>query len=195
MMMRGVLIVFFLMFGALGAVAQKQAIGLRIGNPIGVTYKRYLANDRAMEFGLGTSSSGWNTNYYKNSFKDYKKYDSYEYRSHNVTGIVYLQGRYLFQYNIPIEGMVGKLDWYWGIGAMLKIATVNYTYQNEEFPYDVVNDGRTDIDFGPEGIAGMEYTFEDIPLTVFGEVSLMLEFADRPLTFRTFGAVGARFNF
>ena len=91
--------------------------------------------------------------------------------------------------------MVGKLEWYWGAGAMLKFATVTYTYQLEDSPSNVGNDRRTDIDFGPEGIAGMEYTFDDIPLTLFGDVSLMLEFADRPLTVRAFAAAGARFNF
>lgn len=193
--MKGLIIVLFLACASGSIFAQQQSIGLRIGNPIGITYKRYLPNDRAIEFGIGTSSSGWNSNYYKNSFKDYKRYDNYDYRSHSVSSPVYFQGRYLFQYNIPIEGMVGKLDWYWGIGAVLKFATVEYVYQNEAPPYDSYIDNRTDIDFGPEGIAGMEYTFEDIPLTVFGEVSLMLEFADRPLTFRSFGAAGVRFNF
>ena len=193
--MRGVFTIFFLTLGAGAVFAQEQGIGLRIGDPIGITYKRYLAKERAIEFGIGTATSGWNTNYYENSFEDYDRYNNYDYRSHEVKGTLYLQGRYEFQYNIPIEGMEGKLDWYWGIGAMLKVATVDFTYQNEVSPYDIVKDKRTDIDLGPEGIAGMEYTFQDIPLTVFGEVSLMLEFADRPLTFRTFAGVGARFNF
>jgi hypothetical protein len=193
--MRALIIMLMLAAGAVNVFAQDQGIGLRIGNPIGIVYKRYLPNDRAIEFGIGTSGAGWNSNYYEKSFKHYRRYDKYDYRSHTVSTSLYLQGRYLFQYNIPIEGMVGALDWYWGIGAVLKIAQVNFTYQNEAVPPDIISDTRADIDFGPEGIAGMEYTFEDIPLTVFGEVSLMLEFADRPLTFRTFAAVGARFNF
>ena len=193
--MKRVLVIVFLLWGTGNVIAQKQGVGLRIGNPLGITYKRYLPNDRAFEFGLGTASPGWNANYYKNSFKDYDQYENDEYRSHDVNSTVYLQGRYLFQYNIPIEGMVGKLDWYWGVGALLKFANVNFTYQNGDSPSNTVHDARTDIDFGPEGIAGMEYTFDDVPITVFGEVSLMLEFADRPLTFRSFGAAGARFNF
>lgn len=190
-----VVISFLLTFIAVSTFAQKQAIGLRIGVPIGITYKRYLPKDRAIEFGIGTASTGWNSNYYKNSFKDAGRYDNYDYRSQKIHGTVYFQGRYLFHYNIPIEGMEGKLDWYWGVGAVIKVATVDYTYQNKTSPFNVERDTRTDIDFGPEGIAGMEYTFQDIPLAVFGEISLMLEFADRPLTFRTFGAAGVRFNF
>jgi hypothetical protein len=190
--MRSVLVILFLA-AAVSAFAQKQGIGLRVGNPLGLTYKRYMSNDRALEFGIGTAAPGWNKNYYKNSFNDLDRYDDFIYRSHTVNSSVYLQGRYLFQYDIPVEGMVGKLGWYWGGGAMLKFATVTYKY---ELPNDAQeSDKRTDIDFGPEGIAGMEYTFDDIPLTVFGDVSVLLEFADRPLTFRAFAGAGARFNF
>jgi hypothetical protein len=153
-----------------------------------------LPNDRAFEFIFATAPGAWNKNYYKNSFKDFDKYETDSYRSHNVESTVYFQGRYLFDYNIPIEGMVGKLDWYWGAGAMLKFAKVNYKYQPGDATA-ILHDSRTDIDFGPEGIAGMEYTFDDIPLTLFGEVSVLLELADRPLTFRAFAAAGARFNF
>lgn len=188
-------IIFFLVLGYGTLVAQKQAIGLRLGNPTGIVYKKFLPHAHAVEFGIGTAASGWNSNYYSHSFKDYKRYDKYDYRSHNVRGTVYFQGRYLFQYNIPIEGMIGTLDWYWGIGAILKVARVDFNYQNRNPPFDPVTDTRTDIDIGPEGVAGMEYTFEDIPLTVFGDVSLMLEFADRPITLRPFAGVGARYNF
>jgi hypothetical protein len=91
--------------------------------------------------------------------------------------------------------MDGKLEWYWGVGAMLKFCRVEYRYADG--PPDNGNkyDTRTSIDFGPDGILGVEYKFEDTPLNVFGEVSLLLELADRPLTPQLFGAVGARFIF
>jgi hypothetical protein len=191
--MRRLTVILFLAT-TVSVYGQNQGIGLRIGNPLGLTYKRYLHNDRAFELIFGTAPGGWNKNYYKNSFKDFDKYDTDVYRSHDVESTVYFQGRYLFDYNIPVEGMVGKLDWYWGAGALLKFAKVNYSYQPGDAT-TILYDTKTDIDFGPEGIAGMEYTFDDIPLTLFGEVSVLLEFADRPLTFRAFAAAGARFNF
>jgi hypothetical protein len=191
--MRRLTVILFLAT-TVSVYGQNQGVGLRIGNPLGLTYKRYLPNDRAFELIFGTAPGGWNKNYYKNSFKDFDKYDTDVYRSHDVESTVYFQGRYLFDYNIPVEGMVGKLDWYWGAGALLKFAKVNYSYQPGDAT-TILYDTKTDIDFGPEGIAGMEYTFDDIPLTLFGEVSVLLEFADRPLTFRAFAAAGARFNF
>lgn len=183
----------FLIICSLTSFSQDRGIGLRLGAPLGITYKKYLPQNRAIEFGLGTLASGWYNQYYENSFLYFKKYNGYRYLSHNVNSTVFLQGRYLFHYNIHIEGMVGKLDWYWGVGGMLKLASVDYRYRLDN--QDIRRDTRTDIDLGPEGIVGMEYTFEDVPVTLFGEFSLMMEFADRPLAFRGFSGVGARYNF
>jgi hypothetical protein len=173
--------------------AQDRGIGLRLGAPMGITYKKYLPQNRAIEIGLGTLTSGWYNQYYENSFSKYNRYDGFDYQSHNVNSTVYLQGRYLFHYDIQIEGMMGKLDWYWGLGGMLKLASIDYRYRNEN--EEIIRDTRTDIDLGPEGIIGMEYTFEDVPITIFGEFSLMMEFADRPLAMRGFSGVGARYIF
>jgi hypothetical protein len=176
------------------AFAQNQSIGVRLGNPIGVTYKRNISSDRALEFLIGSASPAWSSNYYKHSFSAHNRYDDYSYRSHRTTGTVYFQGRYLFEYNIPVQGMIGRLGWYWGLGAMLKIATVEYTYQQGDATA-VLKDEYTDLDIGPEALAGMSYVFEDVPLELFGEVSLLIELADRPLTLRAFGGVGVRYRF
>jgi hypothetical protein len=191
--------IIVLMLAAVGgnvfAQQSSNGIGLRIGEPMGITYKKYLPGHRAWEFGLGTASKSWGKNYYENSFDHYSDYDDYDYRSHNVKSVLYLQGRYLLHYPIPIEGLIGKLDWYWGIGAVLKSASIEYRFQEEVAPFDDQRDTRTDIDFGPEGIAGMEYTFEDVPITIFGEISLLLEFVNRPVALRAFGGTGVRYNF
>jgi hypothetical protein len=175
------------------AHAQDRGIGLRAGAPMGITYKKYLPQNRAVEFGVGTLIPGWYSQYYENSFSDYKRYKGDHYLSHRINSTVYLQGRYLFQNDIQIEGMMGKLEWYWGIGGLLKFANIEYRSRNEN--EEIRTDTRTDIDLGPEGILGLEYTFEDVPITIFGEFSLMMEFADRPLAFRGFSGVGARYNF
>jgi hypothetical protein len=191
------LILFALLAGmAQVAFAQRpyQGIGIRLGEPTGITYKNYFTKTRAFELGLGTASSGWNSNYYQKSFHDRSGYNGYNYTSHNVDNIVYFQARYLLNYDLPIEGVEGKFDWYWGVGAVLKLARVNYYYQNELPPYPAYTDRRTDIDFGPEGVGGVEYHFEDLPITLFVDVSLMIEVADH-LGVRAFGGTGARYTF
>jgi hypothetical protein len=188
-----VLLVF--LFVGYFSLAQKQGIGLRLGDPVGITYKKYLPRNHAFELGIGGASPQWHRTYYQNSFDEYSKYDNYRYVGHTVESTVYLQARYLFHYDIPVEGMQGKLDWYWGAGAMLKLAKIKYRYKDAENGPATFTDIKTDIDIGPEGILGMEYFFDDIPLSVFGEASLLVELADRPGAVRVFGGVGLRYIF
>ena len=175
--------------------AQDRSLGLRLGYPLGITYKAYIQSNHAVEFLLGTAPGGWNSHYYEKSFSKYNDFDNAHYLSHHVKTTVYLQGRYLFQYNIPVDGMEGKLDWYWGAGAMLKLASVQYKYRLSEPPTTDYFKTVTDIDFGPEFMGGMEYTFEDVPITLFGEVSILMELVNRPLVFRGFAGVGGRLRF
>ncbi|HYG02400.1 MAG TPA: hypothetical protein VD927_08130 [Chryseosolibacter sp.] len=174
------------------SVAQKQGIGVRIGDPIGATYKRYFGM-KAVEFGLGSTSRGLHHAYYRNSFRNHDRFNDLGYKSHNVASTLYLQAKYLIHNEIYVQGLDDRWDWYWGIGAMVKFATVDYRVD------DNANHSRTeetfhDVDLGPEGILGMEYTFSDVPISVFADVSLMLEIVNR-VTLRPFGGAGARFNF
>ncbi|MFZ6014646.1 MAG: hypothetical protein ACOYXT_30175 [Bacteroidota bacterium] len=193
--MKRVVILIFLACLSLQLKAQRttQGIGVRLGVPTGVTYKKYLAGDRAVEFGLGSAGPGWHSAYYENSIRSFRKYDGKRYLSHDVHSTLYLQGRYLVHTNIEVQGMDGKLDWYWGIGGILKFAKVRYRFEDDT-PAGTYTDERTDLDFGPEGIGGMEYTFEDVPISIFAEVSLMLEFVDR-VSLRPFSGTGVRYNF
>lgn len=175
--------------------AQDRSVGLRLGYPLGVTYKGYLQSDHAVEFIVGTAASGWNTRYYESSFSKYNDFDGFTYMSHHVRNSLFLQGRYQFQYGILVDGMEGRLDWFWGAGAMLKFASVEYRYSANEPPNNPYYETVTDVDFGPEFMAGMEYTFEAVPITLFGEVSMMMELANRPMVLRAFLGIGGRFRF
>lgn len=90
------------------AVAQQQGIGLRLGDPMGVSYKKYFGRTHAIEFGIGSAPANWNNQYYINSFQEYPRYDNYRYQNHTVQSTLYLQARYLFHYNIPVQNMEGK---------------------------------------------------------------------------------------
>ena len=194
-MIRKAFLLVLMMAPCFVAFSQGRAFGLRIGDPMGVTYKQYTRTHKAIEFILGTAARNWHRNYYENAFYDYSRYDGYTYRSHTVQNTIYLQGRYLLHYDIPVQGMDGKLEWYWGVGAMLKFGRIEYRYF-EAAPENIpARDTRSNIDLGPDIIGGVEYDFEGLPLTVFGEASLMLELADRPLTPQLYGGVGLRFSF
>ena len=197
--MKRIILISVLVVGVMGiGFGQMNSVGVRLGEPTGLLYKKYLnyrgAKGTAWELGLGTAASGWNHGYYKNAFRDYERYDGYQYTNHHVSGIAYFQGRYLFNYQVPVHGVYGRFDWYWGLGAVLKVANVKYYYQDNRPPYQMRTDSRTDIDFGPEGILGAEYRFDNDPFILFGEVSLMGEVADHFGARALFGT-GARYVF
>jgi hypothetical protein len=190
-----VLVFFFLVTTTISSFAQHQSFGLRVGDPTGFSYKKYLSNStHAVEFAIGSASPQWNKKYYKNSFGDYDRYDNDEYRSHTVESTFYLQGRYLKHYPWHIEGIDGIVDWYWGVGVLMKVANIEYRYQPSTNQGTKVDD-ITDFDLGPEIPLGMEYTFSDIPVTIFGEAGLVIELTDRPGTLQLKGAMGVRYNF
>src|SRR4051812_7644051 len=87
------------LFAVNAATAQDRSLGLRLGYPIGISYKTYIQSNHAVEFILGTAPGGWSSNYYKNSFDKYSDFNNFSYMSHHVRSTLYLEGRYLFQYN------------------------------------------------------------------------------------------------
>jgi hypothetical protein len=191
--MKKVMVLLSMVFCFLMTSAQDQSIGLRIGDPTTITYKKYFNRNKAIEFGIGSAGPAWHHTYYRNSFESHDAFNNYKYRSHSVQSSLYLQGRYLLHNNIYVQGLEGKWDWYWGMGGVLKMASVKYKFDNDVAPYNETNVYH-DVDFGPEGILGMEYTFKDVPITVFAELSAMIEIIDR-VTFQPFSGAGARYRF
>lgn len=185
------------MFLAVPCLAQNKnnAFGVRLGEPLGFTFKRYMANHtRAFELLMGTAAKTWDRAYYINSFEKEDDYDGYVYIDHDVNSVLFLQGRALFHTDINAPELEGKLQWYWGIGGVLKTAKLEYEYRTPEAPYEFFKDSRTDFDFGPEGIAGLEYTFKNAPVMLFIELSMMVEIVNRP-ELHVLGGTGARFIF
>jgi hypothetical protein len=175
--------------------AQHQAIGLRIGDPSGITYKQYFSNSsHAVEFGIGSVQPGWNKSYYRNSFNDYNRFNDDDYLDHFVESTLYLQGRWLKHYPWQVEGVEGSFEWYWGVGALLKVARVDYRFRDNG-SVAVRQEDVNDIDLGIEIPLGMEYTFADVPLTLLGEFGAFVELANRPGAVVLKGAVGIRYNF
>jgi len=169
-----------------------QGIGVRIGDPFGITYKSYFNNKAAIEFTLGTTSANRHGSYHKRSFNNRNKFDSYRYVDHLVDYTVAIQGRVVWHESFPAN-VEGRLDWYWGIGGHLRYSDIDYSFFDQ---LDILRrESDTNFDIGPEGILGMEYEFLDYPIVGFGEVSLMGEIIDNPLRFRLFGAIGIRYAF
>ncbi|HMP98333.1 MAG TPA: hypothetical protein PKC24_01040 [Cyclobacteriaceae bacterium] len=195
-MNRKVILVFSLvLFLAIAAEAQqyKNGIGVRLGDPTSITYKMYGKDGTALEFALGSTSAGWWGGYYRNSFGLFSRYKDFFYVGHTVNSTVVLQGRFLKHKDL-VTGIEGKFDWYYGFGGAMRLANIDYTYRETQNG-PIVRSNVNNISIGPEAILGLEYLFQDAPVSVFAEASLMMEIIARPLTPWSFGAIGVRYNF
>ncbi|MEI9919114.1 MAG: hypothetical protein WDO14_09980 [Bacteroidota bacterium] len=195
--MRKIITIIAILCAGTSAFAQNnpvRSVSLRLGVPVGFSYQIYTGKKDHFEFVLGGASPYWSKHYYINSFNTFSKYKDFKYLDHSVKNTIFLQGRYLKDFAIPTAGMDGSLTWYCGVGALLKVAKVEYKYTNIQAIPPTQYDTHTDIDFGPEAILGGEYWLEDTPFSFFGEGSLMFEILDRQ-TGRLFGAVGVRYHF
>lgn len=187
---------FFVLLISKSVSGQHESLGVRLGTPTGIVYKKYLSNStNALEFGFGAQPRGAQQQYYRNSFEKNDSFEGDEYTNHSVKNNLFVQGRFLKQYPWPVEGIEGSFEWYWGVGVLMKVANVNYRYTEQGIPNIQESQTVTDLDLGPELPLGMEYTFEDIPLTLFGEASLFLEIVNRPFVPALYGGIGLRYNF
>ncbi len=188
--MKKLVICLMLCLGGGSLWAQQWGIGLRAGDPSGLTVKRFLGNN-AWEFNIGQTDI-WG---FDASREFYDDYDDYVYLDSRLRSAISLQLRYLAFKPIQIEGP-DKLSWYAGIGGQLRSVAVDYRYR-----YRVGNDRRerweavNDVDLGADIIGGLDFSFHDIPLSIFADINLFVELLDSPFYLRLQGGAGVRYNF
>jgi hypothetical protein len=195
--------ILFLLAG-LPAFAQQWGIGLRAGDPAGLTVKKYM-NGKALELNIGRShtfsSRGWygdrfNQWYYDQHFP----YETYEYIGYKQSLPLAIQVHYLIQKDLSKvagENTQG-LDWYLGLGGQIRSQTYKYEYRyklkGDPNWYYVKDENVRDLDLGVDGVIGLEYTFDDLPISIFADVTLFLEAIDDPFMLWPQGGAGVRFN-
>ncbi len=128
-------------------------VGLRLGNPTGLSAKKYLGASNGLELAFGTNLQG-------NGFE--------------------LLGHYLFHF--PINKYEG-FDWYYGLG--LQIRQKQYK----------ISDGVEEADFGGDLVIGIEYHFQNVPLTLFTDAVLFIELLNDPFEVALDGGIGIRYRF
>lgn len=177
---------------------QNWGVGLRLGDPSGLSIKKYLPGGRAVEFNVGTTSY-WGYDY-RDNFYEEDKYANYEYISYRRTGAAAVQVHYLFQKNIRD---VASLQWYWGFGGQIRTKSYDYNYRYRsyygpgqgDYVWIYATDKVTDFDLAADLLIGLEYHIPGAPLSVFTDANLMLELLDDPLALYAQAGIGIRYNF
>ncbi|WP_192346525.1 hypothetical protein [Algoriphagus sp. Y33] len=176
--------------------AQERGVGIRLGEPLSITYKDFISDYISIEGMIG--SAGINgANYYQRNFEKKLPEPNAFYVSHSASKGLSFNVRSAYHEDITdIFGITqGYLLAYGGAGIQLRTTKVTYSYVDGLTSSLVKKDSRTNVDFGPEAFIGAEYYFDDVPISVFGEAGFFLELIDRIGHVKGQGAIGVRYLF
>lgn len=177
--------------------AQESSVGLRLGEPLSITYKTFLDENISVEGMFGRAGVN-SAQYYRRSFENNRPTANAFYQSHSAGSALSINGRIAYNEDFTDEFGIteGYLLGYAGLGAQLRSVRVDYTYTDTALsPTNIFRDNRRNIDFGPEIYGGAEYYFDDLPINVFAEIGLFMELLDRFGHLRLQGAIGVRYIF
>jgi hypothetical protein len=172
--MKKLFLIHCFLFFATFAMAQKKdwGIGFRLGEPTGISIKKYFKKD-ALELNFGRAYWGrWGNKYYG--------YDDY-----NGNAFA-LQLHYVIQRQIK---SVKGLDWYLALGGQFVSHSYKYKYSKNEWRE------YNDTDLGADFLVGLEYNFTETPLAIAAETGFFLELVDDPFYLRGIGGLAFRYNF
>ena len=176
--------------GSGSTTSKNWGIGLRLGDPTGLTVKKYLSNSKALEFNIGRSN--WGYDYY-DQFQHDNRYKNYDYLSYDGRPALAIQAHLLFQKDFP---KAKGLQWYWGVGPQVRFHNYTYNYRYDAgSDWVYVSEDVTNVDFGVDGVFGLEYQIPKAPLSVFADVNILTELFDDPFEFYFQGGAGIRYNF
>lgn len=183
--------------------SQDWGIGVRLGDPSGITIKKH-SNNKALELSVGRTHTFTNNGYYDNKFKDFHpdiNYTDIQYVDYKASTPLSFQFHYLIQKPInKVENInTSGLFWYYGFGAQFRFQTYTFNYRyrllgSNDWIY-ATGEKVTDYDIGPDGVIGLEYTFMEAPISLFLDVTLFMEIVNDPFMFWFQGGIGVRYKF
>ncbi len=197
-------------FAQKGGTPKSWGIGLRLGDPSGLTIKKYFGGNKAIEFNVGRTNVWGSTSRYDERFANYY-YDKYYdinndyYRDWKGKDWKYYRGyfgsnyafrAYSFQFHYLIHNDIKALSglrWYFGFGPQIKLLHYSFSY------FDgfgrPISDSYVSANVGVDGVIGAEYTFAKVPLSVFVDAGLYMEIVREPFYIQGLIGTGVRFNF
>lgn len=193
--MKKIVFLAFLVIPIFG-FAQEDGVGLRLGEPLSITYKKFLDDQFALEAMIGRGGPN-SANYYRRAFENRPTTPNAFYASHAASSGFTLNLRGMLHEDITDELNIseGYLLGYAGAGVQFRSIGVSYAYTDPSISPAVFRDDRRNIDFGAEAFGGAEYYFNDLPISIFAEIGLFMEVLDRFGHLRLQGGIGVRYLF
>jgi hypothetical protein len=190
-------ILFLLFLLPILSFAQERGAGIRLGEPLSLTYKDFIEDYLSYEIMLG--GAGVNgSDYYRKDFENNPPSSNAFYQGHAASRGVSINFRMALHEDITdvFEITQGYLLGYGGAGVQVRTTNVDYTYlqSNPGLPETLMREERNNFDLGPEVFAGAEYYFDETPISVFVEAGMFLELIDR-INLKGQGGIGVRYLF
>ena len=195
---------FFVSTLAIGQSAGTIGLGVKGGDPTGLTAKFYRSS-MAIELVVGRpyyfSGHYYDHGYYNDRFLKYDKYNNGYYTLDNYRAYNPIAVQLHFLKSKSTKA-AKELKLYYGGGPQLRSHKVEYFYhyrdyygpKGSDFVWRTGSDVYTNLDLGLDGVFGLEYTFSDLPLSIFADANLFLELVD-DVNLSLQGGLGVRFNF
>lgn len=176
--------------------AQERGVGIRLGEPLSITYKDFLSDNISIEGMIGVAGVN-GASYYQKDFESNPPESNSFYVSSSAQKGISFNVRSAYHEDITdVFGITeGYLLAYGGVGIQLRTTKVTYAYADGQTSSLLKNDSRTNADFGPEAFIGVEYYFDEVPISVFGEAGFFLELIDRIGHVKGQGGIGVRYIF
>ncbi|MHA7131021.1 hypothetical protein [Algoriphagus namhaensis] len=179
-------------------LAQERSAGLRLGEPLSITYKDFISDYISYEFMFGRAGVNSNS-YYQRDFENNPPESNSFYQSNSAKQGVSLNARMAYHEDFTdVFGIEqGYLLGYGGAGVQLRSNRVTYLYTVSSVNTGAIpkQEERSNVDFGPEAFVGVEYYFSDLPINVFAEGGIFLELLDRVGHLKGQGGIGVRYIF
>jgi hypothetical protein len=184
-----------------------HGLGLKLGDPFGITYKYYASKRISIALDVGKASSGLYNRYFREKFPSYAhdadtlaENSSLTYSSHNVRLDLIAGAKIL--YHLEASKISPGLQFYVGGGWQWKNTKLRYNYfYNKTSPNggDLVNEFRTfdrqRVTMGPQVVLGIEYAYFQLPVSAFMEIEFFTDVQADPGWQRFEGGVGLRYIF
>ncbi len=186
-----------------GQSAGTIGLGIKGGDPTGLSAKFYRSG-LDIELVIGRpyyfNSRYSDRKYYEDRFITYQEFnnDRYYFNDYRAYNPVAVQLHFL---KSKATKSAKELKFYYGGGPQLRTYKIEYVYNYKDFYGPKGSDFHwrrgvksfTNIDLGLDGVFGLEYTFSDLPLSLFADANLFLELVDQ-VNLGLQGGLGIRYN-
>jgi hypothetical protein len=175
--MKKLFLSILLIISSLTAFSQEKnwAIGVKVGDPSGLTVRHYLGNDKNLvEVNVGIYGGIWGL---RSAYKD----GAFDGAGFSFSGLYLWHGE-----------MTSQMKYYYGFGAQFTSRSYYVPKTVNGLPY---RDENPITGIGGLGQAGVEYFLKSSPISIFGEVGAYVELVPAVFYFHPQGGAGVRLNF